>query len=245
MANDENQRLREEIELLRRQNNEALAEANSYKVKYDQIVQRVDEEINTRVVNAKEDNNIHSNIGSETSKNVDIEALSSIKQEAVSASAGLQELQKRWSYLDYNLNNCLYRLNRSEQYSRLNSLLLHGFPKIPKDKKHGRALKAFLLEELNKLFPDLEGGPVQPDQIEFGHTLKTRRNRKHVVIIKFSCRFTRNAIFYAKSQLPKGCGVSVSEHLTTENLQLLNEAKKGCGRQERLVLSNKNFCCSK
>ena len=239
MSVEENKSLREEIERLKRKNDEAITEAQSYKAKYEVIVKKVDDEIKLRVENAKEQSISSKN--DSTSKPADIETLSSLRQEAVSASDGLHDLQRRWSYLDFNLNNCLYRLNRIEQYMRINSLLFHGFPLIPNDKEHGRALKQFLLDKLNELFPDLEGGPVKADQIEFGHTLRTRKSVKHVVIIKFSCRFTRNAIFYAKSKLPKMCGVSISEHLTHENLQLLNEAKKLVGDRNAWSSQTKIF----
>ena len=107
------------------------------------------------------------------------------------------------------------RLGELEQYSRINSLLFYGFIKIPKD-LHGRALRKFLVDELNRLFPNLEGGPVLESEIEYGHSLNST-SKKHVVIIKFSCRFTRNAIYYSKKNLPADCGISVREHLTSAN----------------------------
>ena len=154
--------------------------------------------------------------------------MNDLREEAACGAAGLQSLSDRYDYIDSSLQNCLQRLYNIEQYSRINSLLFHGFIKPPKG-LHGRALKLWILNELNKLFPDLEGGPVQASEIEFGHTFKTRKNVKHVLIVKFSCRFTRNAIFYAKSSLPKQSGVSITEHLTHQSIYLLNAAKEVVG----------------
>ena len=246
MSEEENRRLRSELEVLRRKNEEAWEETNSYKTKYVEIVKKFDEEINKHVKNPESPSGANSATEnpeppSSTTTAPDINVLNNLKQEAVSAVTGLCNLEERWSYMDYNLNNCLFRLNKLEQYSRINSLLFRGFPKIPDDKKHGRALKQFLVDVLNKLFPELEGGVVLPNQIEFGHTLKTRKTSKHVVIIKFSCRFTRNAIFYSKRFLPKECGISISEHLTQTNLQLLNEAKALVGDRNAWTSQTKIF----
>ena len=241
MTEEENRSLRAELEVLRRKNNEAWQETNSYKDKYAELVNKFDEEIKKRVQVTQQTNSPETPPCTATVSPPNVDVINDLKQEAVSAVSGLCSLEERWSYLDYNLNSCLFRLNKSDQYSRINSLLFKGFPRIPEDKKHGRALKEFLLEELNKLFPNLEGGAVLPSQIEFGHTLKTRQSSKHVVIIKFSCRFTRNAIFYSKRFLPKDCGVSISEHLTFANLQLLNEAKAIVGGRNAWTSQTKIF----
>ena len=235
--------LRKEIEELKRENNAAREEANGYKDKYDVLLKKVDTEINKRVKESPSPafschTTQHQSM-TDTTNNIDV--LSSIRQEVATGAANLNALEQRWSYVDYHLSNCLYRLNKLEQYSKIPCLLFKGFPLIPEENKHGRALKKFLVSELNKLFPNLEGGAIEPSQIEFGHMLKTRKANKHVVIIKFSCRFTRNAIFYGKKHLPKDCGVSISEHLTYENLQLLNEVRDLVGVRNAWTSQTKIF----
>ena len=168
-----------------------------------------------------------------------IDVLSQIRQEASTAITGLNALQQSYGYIDYNLGNVMKRLSELEQYSRINSLLFYGFVKIPKD-KHGRALREFLVDELNRLFPSLEGGPVLESEIEFGHSLKSR-SKKHVVIIKFRCRFTRNAIYYSKKSLPTDCGISIREHLTFANKTLVTQAIDAVGPKNVWTSQTKIF----
>ena len=130
--------------------------------------------------------------------------------------------------MDYSLQDLMSRVNAIEQYMRINSLLFHGFPTVPKG-LHGRALKNWIVDQLNRLFPNLQGGPVQLHEVEYGHTFRTRRNIKHVVIVKFSCRFTKDEIFFAKTSLSKDSGIFVSEHLTSFNQKLLAKAKSIVG----------------
>ena len=61
--------------------------------------------------------------------------------------------------------------------------------------------------------------------LEYGHILPTRsqnKSKKSVVIVKFKSRFMKYDIYDNRSKL-KGTGISVTEHLTPENLNLLNK----------------------
>ena len=157
-----------------------------------------------------------------------LDTLSRLKSEASSNAAGLGSLEERWSSMDYSLQELIGRVNAIEQYMRINSLLFHGFPPIPKG-LHGRALKKFIVDTINNLFPNLQGGPVQLNEVEYGHTLRTRKNIKHVAIVKFSCRFTKDELFFSKTSLSKDSGVFISEHLTAFNQKLLSAAKSIVG----------------
>ena len=214
---EENCRLRGIIEQLQKDHAEARSQTEEYRDKYSELATRVDTEIKKCV--------------SKGELPSAADTLSDLKQEAVSAATDLTDLHCRWSNMDNAIRDCLHRLNKMEQYSKINNLLFDKFPRIPEGKKHGRPLRDFIVTELNKLFPDLEGGQILPSQIEFGHTLPTKSKKNHTVIVKFSCRFTRNAIFYAKTKMPKDCGVSVREHLTPLNAGLLNSAKSLVGNK--------------
>ena len=204
-------------------NHNAMADSIDYQAKYEDLLARVNNEL-SRQQNAKQENAKEVNCGS-------TEVLCQLKTEALTAVDGMRSLQERWSFIDSTLQDCLFRLNKMEQYMKLNSLLFHGFPKIPKG-MHGRELREFIVEQINKLLPNLQGGPVSVHEIEYGHTLNTkRRSSKHIAIVKFSCRFTRNEFFYSKKFLPKSAGVSISEHLTADNLYLLNKAKNIVGEK--------------
>ena len=239
MMNEVEMELRREIAELKKRNADAVEETKEYKNKYEGLAKLAEEEINKRTelenyyksLQVNNSNTANTNKGNITYEAplLNNDALANILQESQYASSGLRDLQNRWSQMDYNLNNVLHRVGKLAQYSQINSLLFYGFPTIPKG-MYGRKLRKHLVDELNKLFPDLEGGPVQEWEIEFGHTLKSK-SKKHVAIIKFNCRFTRNAIYYSKSTLPKDCGVTVREHLTYDNKTLLIQAIKAVGHK--------------
>ena len=221
----DDQSLHEHIIKSIKENEEAIAAGTDYKSKYEDLLARVNAELSKRESNKVDLNPTKkSNSDDELNNNsADVSVLSELKKEAVSSLESLTSLQERWSYFDHTMQDCLYRLNRSDQYSRINSLIVKGFPPIP-PKTYGRELKKKIVQGINDLLPNLNGGPVQLNEVEYGHTLKTRKSTsKHIVIVKFSCRFTRNEVFYSKRDLPKG--VSISEHLTQFNLKLLNKAK--------------------
>ena len=89
----------------------------------------------------------------------------------------------------------------------------------------------YVVNKLNDLFPDIEGGVCARD-IDDTHIYRTkgydRSSHKQLVIIKFCSRLLRNDIFSQKKKL-KGSGVSLTEHLTQRNLKLLKAAQSRLG----------------
>lgn len=196
------------------ENKKAMENSTNYKEKYEELLARVDEELKNR-----------EKAEMKSIKQPSSDVLADLKQEVLSGVNHLASLEDRWSYFDNTMQDCLFRLNKDEQYSKINNLLFKGFPKIP-EKIYGRELRKHIVDGLNKILPNLKGGPVQMHEVEYGHNLKTRRpTLKNIVIVKFSCRFTRNEIFYSKKDIPKSSGVTISEHLTKENLDLFHKAK--------------------
>ena len=119
------------------------------------------------------------------------------------------------------------RMDQGEQYSMKNSLLIHGLKKIP-TKLLGYKFCIWIAELLNS-FPGLDF-PISPAEIDCAHPMPTFSG-KSVVIVKFVRRAVRDEIFYKKKFLKfrEGEKISVSEHLTKANLQLMSKAKSMVG----------------
>ena len=159
--------------------------------------------------------------------------LDKFEKELTENTAAIRELDSRWNTVanllqEYEAfkNNVNHRLNLIDQYSRLSSLLIHGLLNIPTGKEFkGLKFSIWVAAELTRLLPSLTA-PITAQHIDVAHPLPTKsRSSKSVVIVKFCRRDIRNEIFYAKRDL-KGSGISISEHLTTANLNLYNEAQK-------------------
>ena len=149
-----------------------------------------------------------------------------LEKEIYNHSHALRNLQDNWSYAMNTLQDYSYRLNNLEQYTRLLNLLIHGLTGIPtgEDSK-GLAFSQWVADQINKLLPNL-AEPITVQHIDVAHPLHTRSSTaKSCIIVRFVRRDIRNQLFYTKRNL-KGSGVSFSEHLTTANLDLYNEARK-------------------
>ena len=83
------------------------------------------------------------------------------------------------------------RIEELDQYGRKNILLLRKLI-FPKD-KYGMEFIKWIVEEINKIFPDLEI-PLQMSHIDDAHPLKSRKDEHPLVIIKFTNRWMKNEI---------------------------------------------------
>ena len=134
------------------------------------------------------------------------------------------------SKLSDNLTNIAEnrdRIAKTDQYLRLNSLLLHRLRDIP-FKKKGANFSRYVAKKLNALFPSLRwmGRKVNHNDIDASHPLQSRQDpKKKLVIVKFKVRDLRNKIFYLKKFL-KNTSVGISEHLSTETMHLLKKVKE-------------------
>ena len=157
------------------------------------------------------------------------------------------QLQHQFSESEKSLNS-MYddltylkkSLNERDQYDRRNNGILHGLkdvpvmPSRPTQKDH-RMFTNYVVSKVNNLFPDIEGGFTARD-IDDCHVYRTKRHdpksHKQLIIIRFCSRLVRNEIFSRKKSL-KGTGVSLTEHLTAANLQLLKAAQDKLGNKNK------------
>ena len=116
-----------------------------------------------------------------------------------------------------NLSLCL---DRQEQYSRRNCLLLHNIPETSNENTDDLVIKT-VNEEL------LEA--ITINEIDISHRLgKSQAGKIRPVIVKFARYHTRNKIF-RKKKLLKGKQVSITESLTKRSMAELKEAREKHG----------------
>lgn len=146
------------------------------------------------------------------------------------------ELQKENNNLRDSVKLLTTRLDKmqasmddTEQYSRIDNLLIHGIP-LPSDNAKEGDLSAQVVETLNKLIPGLH---INPQSISVAHRLPVRkqpsttttptRPRPPAVVVRFTQRSVKSEVL-SKRRALKGTSVSITEHLTTRRADLL---KKG------------------
>ena len=111
-------------------------------------------------------------------------------------------------------------VDRQEQYSRYNCLLIHG---IVEETAKGTYEKI-----INTLQQSMDE-TIKPEDIDRSHRLdkpKTSKNAKpHPMIVKFTTYNTRNRIYRNKKKL-KGTGISVTKSLTAMRINMLEKARE-------------------
>ena len=118
------------------------------------------------------------------------------------------------------IDNLSLGLDRQEQYSRRNCLLLHNIPETSNENTDDLVIKT-VNEEL------LEA--ITINEIDRSHRLgKSQAGKIRPVIVKFARYHTRNKIF-RKKKLLKGKQVSITESLTKRRMAELKEAREKHG----------------
>lgn len=177
--------------------------------RYRNLEKRVDDEISVRggsssSLASHDDTVIQVNHSNTTDLHL-------LKQEIQTIQAGLSEVKNDCSKVFLQLSE---EIQLDRQYSRKNSILLHGYqnnPKGPNMSKYNFILAT--CAELNYLFPAFKG-IFNPLLIDDAHPLPTRRNTGNMVVVKFKNRWLKRNIIeqYAGRTLRKPA-ISVSEHL--------------------------------
>ena len=114
----------------------------------------------------------------------------------------------------------------NDQYPRKNNLLLDNF-RLPywarRKDCDGFALACYVAHWLNKFLPMLST-PITPHNIDITHPLMNNSKGQTRLIIRFLNRHVRHNVFANREALLQH-GISVSEHLTQENLALQRKAE--------------------
>ena len=130
-------------------------------------------------------------------------------------------LQHKWCEIDTAINTIKTEINDIKQYIKIENLLLHNFPPPPKEFT-SLQYSQYVANLLNKYLPQLPV-KVKWEHISTAHTLPTKTRKSNVIVVRFANRNVKEAIFNAKSLLPKH--LAITEHLTENNLSVLKKAQ--------------------
>ena len=134
--------------------------------------------------------------------------IATLQNELKSATMKVQDLEKE--------------MERQEQYSRRNCILIHGLKEEMDESTDDRVLKLFR-EELNEdvLLADL-------DRTHRIGKKSDSSSKPRPVIVKFARCNIREKVFKSKKKL-KGKNISITESLTRYRMSVLNEAREKYG----------------
>ena len=147
-------------------------------------------------------------------------------------------IEMKWDNINQRIIELLRRRsNNNEQYHKRKTLLLHRLTDVPKrpegrndNIKYAYDFIDYCIGKLNEHFGEILKRPLVPEDIDRAHILRTKKqSSKPVVLVQFMNMTVRNVIFFSKRVL-KGKNFSISEHLTADNMDLLNAAEKTYGQ---------------
>ena len=129
----------------------------------------------------------------------------------------INELEEKTRKMDKNINDLNRVIDRQEQYSCRNCILLHGVKENENedtDTVETETLNELLQEKLTDIDIDRSH--------RIGRLKKGKQTRP--IIIKFARYNTRNRVFKNKKKL-KDTGVSITKSLTQKRIQMLTKAR--------------------
>ena len=129
-------------------------------------------------------------------------------------------MKKEDSYLTKRLDEMDAVLDRQEQYSRHNFLLIHGV-----DEAEGEDT-----DELSaKVIEGHMNQKIKPEDIDRSHRLGNQKKyikaKPQPIIMKYVRYNTRN-IIYRNKKILKGKGTSVTKFLTSKRIKMLEKARE-------------------
>ena len=133
----------------------------------------------------------------------------------------IKTCQKNTSEMTQRIDKLENLVDRQEQYSRRNCLLVHGIAETNHGNKDDLVLKT-INEKL-----DFD---ITENKINRSHRIGRKKDeqRPRPIIVKLTRYNTRKKVFASKRKL-KGTGVSITESLTAKRMEQLNKAKEGHG----------------
>ena len=147
-------------------------------------------------------------------------------------------IQERMVSLKSDFENYKKELVKLQQYIKLDNLLFHNF-RLPHYKNlSSMEFSHYMAEQINFLLPQLSV-PVSWLNISDAHPLRTKSKKSTVIIVRFCNRNIRHEI-YSKRELLKKYNITVTEHLTPENLKSLKRAQELFG-QKNVYTENCNI----
>ena len=134
----------------------------------------------------------------------------------------IKNLEKNLSLMSQRMDVMDKKLDKQEQYSRRNCILIHGIP----EKKGEDTDEAIL-----KVIKEDVGESVDISDIDRSHRIGKFRSENpnpRPVIVKFARYHVRRKVFSNKKKL-KGKTVSITESLTAKRMEILKKAREELG----------------
>ena len=134
----------------------------------------------------------------------------------------VKELKSEVSDLKVSVKNLENQLDRQEQYSRRNCILIHGIAERKDENTDDISLRTINEHlELELTEKELDGTH------RFGNA-KSGSKRQRPIIVKFARYNTRRKVSVNKKRL-KNTAISITERLTNHRMKLLKKAKNEFG----------------
>ena len=148
------------------------------------------------------------------------EKFEDLKKQLEEKDKKITVLENNVTVLSKTVDNLSHQLDRQEQYSRRNCLLIHSIPEEKDEDTDNTVLK---------IIEDKVGEPISIEDLDRTHRLgPPQTNKKRPIIVKFSRYYKRNQVFKKKKQL-KGQDISITESLTKRRMGELKEARSKHG----------------
>ena len=136
------------------------------------------------------------------------------------------------------INSLNEKQNLQDQYLRSNNLVFADLD-LPQYNCSGAAFAHYIAQQINNFLPMLHI-PVNEFNINIAHPLKSKVKGKSLVIVRFTNRHIRNDIYENREYL-RYHGITVTEHLTPENVKILHKAQEIVGKSNAWSFNGKLF----
>ena len=134
----------------------------------------------------------------------------------------LEELNVTVSKMNERIEELENKIDRQEQYSRWNCILIHGIAENKEENTDQQAID-FINDNL-----DIKVNEIDIDRSHrIGRYDKTKKKARPI-IVKFARYNVTGRVFHEKRKL-KGTGKTITESLTTKRMGQLNDARKKDG----------------
>ena len=156
-----------------------------------------------------------------------IELSDEIIKELYDANTRIDDIQNRCANINDCIGDILSDINNIQQYFKIDNALLHGFKLLPKT---ATTLDycIYVANQLNYYLKPYLPIEVKWEHISTAHWLPTKAKKSKVIVVRFCNRSVRDAILKVKHFLPPH--LNISEHLTSDNLDVLKKAQELFGK---------------
>ena len=134
----------------------------------------------------------------------------------------IEELNGTVSKMNRRIEELENKIDRQEQYSRRNCILIHRITENKKENTDQQAIN-FMNDNLDIKIDELEIDRSH----RIGHYDKVKKKARPI-IVKFARYNVRRRVFHEKRKL-KGTGKIITESLTTKRIDQLNDAREKHG----------------